>query len=194
MPHPSSHGPRTVEALAVQAGQPVANASHHLRALRAARLVETEKHGLYVTYRLADERVAALLVALRALATDQLSELRALTEHFLARRGALEPIDRDALLERLQAGDVTVIDVRPPEEYRAGHLPGALSIPLSDLEQRLGELPRDQEVVAYCRGPYCVMAIDAVAQLRAHGFQAVRWDEGIADWQARGLPVERETA
>lgn len=183
-------GPRTVELLAHEAGQSLANTSQHLQVLRAARLVETEKHGLFVTYRLADEKVCALYRELRTLAEARLLEIRAVTREFLEQRGELEPVDREVLIARVRSGEVTLLDVRPPEEFEAGHIPGAVSLPLADLKARLDELPRDREVVAYCRGPYCVLAVQAAELLRAHGFRAVRMEEGVPDWRARGLRVE----
>lgn len=185
-------GPRTVEALAREAGQPIANTSQHLQVLRAARLVESEKHGLFVTYRLADEKVCALYRELRTLAESRLYEIQAVTRQFLEERGEMEPVDRDALASRVRSGEVTVLDVRPLEEFEAGHIPGAVSVPLADLEMRLAELPREREVVAYCRGPYCVLAVKAVEVLRARGYRAIRMEEGVPDWRARGLPVEAE--
>ena len=183
-------GPRTVEALANEAGQSIANTSQHLQVLRAARLVVTEKHGLYVTYRLADERVCSLYRELRTLAESRLLEIEAVTREFLDARGGMEPVDRDVLVERIRSGVATLLDVRPPEEFEAGHLPGAVSVPLGELESKLADLPRDREIVAYCRGPYCVLAIQAVEALRTKGFQAIRMEEGVPDWRARGLPVE----
>lgn len=183
-------GPRTVEALAQQVAQPVANTSHHLQVLRRARLVEAEKNGVYVTYRLADEDVCTVFRALRQLAEARLLEIEEATRRFRESRAGMEPVDREALIERVRRGQVTVLDVRPVEEYRAGHIPGAISVPLGDLERRLAELPSDREVVAYCRGPYCVMAVEAVEILRARGFKATRLEEGVPDWRARGLPVE----
>jgi len=183
-------GPRTVEALSRQVGQSVANTSHHLQVLRRARLVEAERDGVRVTYRLAGDDVCAFYRAMRGLAESRLLEIEQVTRAFLEERGALEPVDREALVERVQRGAVTVLDVRPVEEYRSGHLPGAVSIPVGELARRLAELPRDREVVAYCRGPWCVMALDAVALLRERGFEAVRMEEGVLDWRARGLPVE----
>lgn len=182
-------GPRTVEALADQAALSIANASQHLQVLRAARLVEAEKKGLYVEYRLADDEVARFFVALRGLAEARLAEVTQVTRAFFEARGELEGVAGDELLRRVKAGDVTVLDVRPVEEYRAGHIPGALSIPVGELEARLDELPRRREVVAYCRGPYCVMAIEAVERLRAHGYRAHRLEQGVADWRARGWRV-----
>ncbi|MFW5876622.1 MAG: ArsR/SmtB family transcription factor [Myxococcota bacterium] len=185
-------GPRTVEALADQVGQSVANTSHHLQVLRRARLVDSEKQGVHVTYRLADEDVGAFFRALRRLAEARLFEIEEVTRRFLGAREGMEAVYREDLVERVRRGDVAVLDVRPPEEYRAGHIPGAVSVPLGDLERRLAELPPDREIVAYCRGPYCVMSVEAVAMLRARGFRAVRMEEGVPDWRARGLPVDQQ--
>src|SRR5690606_16396850 len=187
-------GPRTVEALAEQAALSVANASQHLQVLRAARLVEAERRGPYVEYRLAHDEVGSLFAALRALAESRLAEVQQVTREYLEGRGAMEAIDAEELLQRMRCGEVTVLDVRPPEEYRAGHLPGALSIPIGELEARLAELPANREIVAYCRGPYCVMALDAVELLRAEGFSARRMDLGVTEFRARGWRVEREGA
>lgn len=183
-------GSRTVDLLAQRIGQSVANTSYHLQVLRQTRLVEAEKEGVHVTYRLADEEVCAFFRALRGLAESRLLEIEEVTRRFLEARGSMEPVARDALVARVRSGEVTVLDVRPPEEYGAGHIPGALSVPLGDLERCLAELPRDREVVAYCRGPYCVMAVEAVEMLRAGGFRALRMEEGVLDWKARGLPIE----
>jgi len=182
-------GERTVEALAKETRLTVANASQHLQVLRAARLVETEKVGLYVTYRLADQMVCEFFLSMRVLAENRLAEVEQIKRRFLEGREGMEPVDRDALLKRVREGEVTVLDVRPSEEYQAGHIPGAISIPLKELELRLSSLPRNQEVVAYCRGPYCVLAIQAVEVLRAKGFNAVRLEEGIQDWRALGFSV-----
>jgi rhodanese-related sulfurtransferase len=183
-------GPRTVEALAEQAAISVANASQHLKALRAARLVDATKKGLYVEYRLADDEVCRFFGALRGLAEARLAEIDQVTREYFERRGSMEAVAGKELLRRAKNGDVTVLDVRPAEEYRAGHIPGAVSIPVAELKTRLHELPKDREVVAYCRGPYCVMAADAVALLRKRGFTAHRMEQGVADWRARGLRVE----
>lgn len=185
-------GLRTVEALAEQAAISVANASQHLQVLRAARLVEAEKKGLYVEYRVASDEVCRFFVTLRGLAESRLAEVEQVARGYFEERGAMEAIESDELLRRVRSGEVTVLDVRPPEEYRAGHLPGALSIPVDELKARLKELPKDRDVVAYCRGPYCVMAIDAVELLRKKGFKAHRMEQGIADWRARGWRVEAE--
>ena len=184
-----AQGPRTVEGLARESGQTIANASQHLKVLREARLVDSEKSGLYVTYRLADQEVAALCRALRGVAESRLAEIERVTKDFLRDRGLLEPVDADALRDRVRRGEVTVLDVRPAEEYRAGHIPGAISLPLAVLERRLATLPRDRELVAYCRGPYCVLAVEAVQRLRREGFQAVRLEDGVPEWQARGFAV-----
>jgi len=186
-------GPRTVEALAEQAAISVANASQHLQILRAARLVEAEKKGFYVEYRLADEQVCRFFHSLRGLAETRLAEVEQVTRAYLQKRGAMEAVQSTELLRRVRDGEVTVLDVRPSEEFRAGHIPGALSVPLPELKKRLAELPKNREVVAYCRGPYCVMAIEAVDLLRKKGFKAHRMEQGVVDWRARGWRVETGT-
>jgi rhodanese-related sulfurtransferase/DNA-binding transcriptional ArsR family regulator len=183
-------GPRTVESLAERAEMSLANTSRHLQLLRAARLVTAEKKGLYVEYRLADEEVSRFFVALRDLAESRLAEVEQVAREFLRKRGAMEAIDRDELVRRVRNGEVTLLDVRPRDEYRAGHIPGALSIPLGELKARLEELPTKREIVAYCRGPYCVMAIDAVQLLRKKGYTAHRMHQGVAEWRARGWRIE----
>lgn len=185
--------PRSVEALAQQASLSVANASQHLQVLRAARLVEAEKRGLYVHYRLADDAVARFFVSLRGLAEARFAEIEQLARAHLEQRGGPEAVNADELLRRVKSGAVTVLDVRPVEEYRAGHIPGARSIPVDELRTRLGELPKDRDIVAYCRGPYCVMAVEAVQLLRKKGFGAQHLKPGVADWRARGWRVETET-
>lgn len=185
-----SQGPRRVEALAQQTGQSVATTSHHLQVLRRARLVEAEKNGLYVTYRLADPQVERFLLEMRHLAESRLAEIQHITRTFLESRGGLEPVDNEELARRVRSGDVTVIDVRPREEYTAAHLPGAISVPLGELPKRLKELQNRGEIVAYCRGPYCVMALDAVDLLRRKGFRASRLEHGVTEWRARGWRVE----
>lgn len=182
-------GPRTVEALAREAGLGLANTSQHLKALREARLVEAEKAGLYVTYRLADEQVCRFYLSVRSLAEARLAEVGEITRRFLEARQGLQPVDRNELLAKVRDGAVTVLDVRPAEEYAAGHLPGALSMPLKELERCLAGLPQDREIVAYCRGPYCVLSVEAVEMLKARGFTAFRLEDGVADWQTRGFPV-----
>jgi rhodanese-related sulfurtransferase len=184
-------GPRTVEVLADQAALSVANASQHLQVLRAARLVKAEKHGLYVEYRLADDDVCRFVVAIRKLAETRLVEVGQVARAYFDARGSLETVEGKELLRRVRKGEVTVLDVRPAGEYRAGHIPGAISVPVDELEVRLEELPRAREIVAYCRGPYCVMAVEAVALLRERGFIAHRLEEGVADWRTRGWRVAR---
>jgi len=185
-------GPRTVEALAAEAALSVANASQHLQVLRAARLVETEKKGLYVEYRLADDEVGRFFLALRGLAGSRLAEVEQVTRAYFEERGAMEPVAGDELLRRVRKGEVTVLYFGPVGGSRAGGMAGALSIPVGELKARLGELPRDREVVAYCRGPYCVMAIEAVELLRRKGFRAQRLEQGVTDWRARGWRVEAD--
>ena len=187
-------GPRTVEALAEQAATTVANASQHLQVLRAARLVDAEKKGLFVEYRLAGDDIGRFYVAVRALGEARLAEIDQVAHAYFGQRGALETVDRDELLRRVRAGDVTVLDVRPAEEYRAGHIPGALSMPVGELKSRIKQLPKSREIVAYCRGPYCVMAVEAVEFLRKKGFKAHRLEQGVTDWRARGWRVERQGA
>ncbi len=189
-----SQGPRTVEALGRMADMSLANTSAHLQVLRAAGLLESKKDGLFVTYRLADPKVAELLLSIRKLAEVRLAEVTEITREFLAENALLEPVDETALRRKVQDGEVTVLDVRPPEEFETAHIPGALSVPLPELARRLSELPRRREVVAYCRGPYCVLAVEAVKLLRRRGFKAVRLEEGILDWAALGLPVEAKAA
>jgi rhodanese-related sulfurtransferase len=185
--------PRTVEELARESGQSVANTSHHLQELRSHGLVESEKSGLYVTYRIASPEVSDFFSSLRALAESQLAEMDRITEKFLGEQEGLEGVDRSALLERVKKGSVMVLDVRPCEEYDAGHLMGSISVPLSDLKRRLRKLPRKREIVAYCRGPYCVMATEAVELLRRNGYRATRIDLGVPEWQKMGFPIEVTT-
>jgi len=181
-----AQGPKNVDLLAAQSGQSRANTSQHLQVLRGARLVDASKSGLHVTYRLAGDEVADHYLALRKLAEVRLTEIEHITRDYLKRRSQLEGISGDDLVARVRRGEVTVLDVRPAGEYAHGHLPGAVSVPLAELEQRLAELPADREVVAYCRGPYCVLSVEAVELLRARGFRAVRLDDGVHDWRQRG--------
>lgn len=182
-------GERTVEALAKEAGLTTANASQHLQVLRGARLVDTDKDGLFVIYRLADRAVCEFFRSMRVLAENRLAEVEQIKRQFLEGKEGMAPVNRDELLTRIREGASIVLDVRPIEEYRAGHIPGALSISLKDLKRRLSDLPRGQEIVAYCRGPYCVLAVEAVEMLRAEGFDAVRLEEGIQDLRAIGFPI-----
>lgn len=189
-----SQGERTVEALARLAGLSVANTSQHLQVLRRAGLVNTRREGLYVYYRIAESDVDDLRRVLQQLAETRIVEVERLVRNYLGVRDKLEAVPRTELLERARAGLVTVLDVRPPEEFSAGHLPGAVNIPLKELEQRVQELPRNQEIVAYCRGPYCVLAYEAVAKLRKQGFRARRMEDGFPEWRLAGLPVEQDAA
>jgi len=185
-----TQGPRTVEALADEAGLAVGTASHHLQALRRAQLVRTEKHGTYVVYRVADEHVVELLLGLQRLAEARLAELAQAKRAYLGADDELEPVTRERLIDRVMRGEVTVLDVRPSAEHEAGHLPGARSVPITELAEHMRSLPKDREIVAYCRGPYCVYAIEAVKQLQEAGFVAHRLDVGVPRWRERGLPVE----
>jgi rhodanese-related sulfurtransferase len=168
---------------------PIANASQHLQALRRARLVDARREGTSIYYRLADEGVFRLWQAIRDLSETRLAEIDQLTQIYLKDRDQLEALDALSLLHRLQQGEAVVIDVRPVEEYRAGHIPGARSIPVDQLESRLEELPTGMDVIAYCRGPYCVFSDEAVALLQSHGFSARRLDVGLPDWRLAGFPV-----
>ena len=182
-------GERSVEALARTASMTVTNTSQHLHVLRAARLVEARKEGTKVIYRVAGEDVCRFFFALRELAGARLAEVEQIVRRYMEGGGGLEPVTRAELLARVKRDDVVVLDVRPPEEFAAGHIPGAVSVPLDQLEQRLGSLPRDAEIVAYCRGPYCLLAPRAVELLRERGFRARRLEEGLPEWRLAGLPV-----
>ena len=191
-----AQGPRAVDALASASAQSVANASAHLQALRRAGLVETRKEGTRVWYRLAGDDVAALLAALRAVAEAHVPGLERAAREYLSDGDArdldeIEALDREELAERVARGEVLVIDVRPTEEYEAGHIPGASSVPVDELPERLDELPDDVEIVAYCRGPYCVFSTEAVEVLAAHGRRARRLADGLPEWRLAGMPVER---
>jgi rhodanese-related sulfurtransferase/DNA-binding HxlR family transcriptional regulator len=185
-----AQGERTVEELAAETGMSVANTSQHLKALREAQLVEVRREGLYARYRLANEHVFALWQALRDLGSARLAEIRQIVETYLTDREILHGITCIELQRRLKDRSVVLLDVRPEREYQAGHVAGARSIPLTELKARLKELPKRKEIVAYCRGPYCVYADEAVALLRSHGRKATRLETGFPDWKARGLPVE----
>lgn len=184
-----SQGEKPVEMVAKQAGLSVTNTSNHLKELRNAALVTRRKEGIYVYYGLADPAVHDFLRCLQDIAVRQLAEVRQIVRDYFEEPDSLEPVGASDLLARLRSEEVVVLDVRPEDEYVAGHLPGALSIPVGELERRLAELPPDREVVAYCRGPYCVMALQAVDMLRSHGFRARRLDVGLPDWRAQGLAV-----
>ena len=185
-----AQGERTVEDLAQETMLPIANASQHLQVLRAAQLVTVRRDGLYAHYQLADERVFRAWQALRDLGQSQLAEIDRLAHSFMKDRSVLQPVRAEELLKRLHDGTSIVLDVRPTLEYQSGHIQGARSIPVDELEKRLKELPRNRAVIAYCRGPFCVFADEAVALLRKHGYEAHRLVEGLPDWQMRGLPIE----
>lgn len=180
---------RTVEWLAEATGMSLANTSQHLQVLRGARVVESRKEGLYVHYRLASPAVGALHGALRAVAQERDAEIDRLVSSFFGDRSGIEAVGMAELLARAGRGEVVVIDVRPPEEFAAAHIAGARSVPLSLLDATAAEFPRDRVVVAYCRGPYCVLADEAVKRLRDAGFHAHRMDGGLPEWRAAGLPV-----
>jgi len=190
-----AQGERSVEQLSTVAGLTVANTSQHLQQLRHAGMVSCRKEGLKVYYRVSGDDVINLLDALRAVAERHVTDVQHLVNTYLTVKDDLEPIPRAELLERVKDGLVTVLDVRPPEEYAAGHVPGAVNIPLQELEQRLEELGKqnddNHEIIAYCRGPHCVLAFDAVARLREKGIKARRLEDGYPEWQVAGLPVEK---
>lgn len=183
-----AQGPRGVDELARLSEQEVANTSHHLQVLRGARLVDVERRGTRSVYRLSGNDIGLFLTSLHRLGEANLAEVERAARN-LAESGPREEIDRATLVARIRRGEVTLIDVRPAEEYRAGHLAGAISVPLPDLARRLGELPAEREVIAYCRGPFCVMAVEAVRLLRRRGRVAHRLEDGVWEWRARGLAV-----
>jgi ArsR family transcriptional regulator len=186
-----AQGERGVEALAERAGLSVANASQHLQQLRRAGLVASRRDGKFVIYRLTDEAVLGLIAALSGIAERNLAEVDRIRRSYFDDRDSMEPVSREELLQRTRDGLVTVLDVRPTDEFEVGHLPGAVNIPLGELEARLAELDQDHEIVAYCRGPWCVLSFEAVAALRARGFKVRRLEDGLPEWRAAGLPVER---
>lgn len=186
-----AQGERSVDALAGMTGLSVANASKHLQALRQAGLVSARKDGLRVYYSISGDDVAVLMSALREVSEHRVAEVEKLLRTWLAHRDEMEAVPAREVLERARKGLVVVLDVRPPEEFSAGHLPGAVNIPIHELEKRMKELPRRREVIAYCRGPYCLMSYDAVTLLRKKGLKARRLEAGLPEWRAAGLPVER---
>ena len=184
-------GERGVDALAQRIGLSIANTSQHLQQLRRAGLVASRRDGKFVLYRLADDAVVGLLESLRQVAERNLAEVGRIVRGYFMDRDTMEPVSRDELLERTRQGLVTVLDVRPADEFAASHLPGAVNIPMSELEERLAELDPEHEIVAYCRGPYCVLSFEAVTALRAKGFKVRRLRDGLPEWKAAGLPLER---
>ncbi len=189
-----AQGERSVERLADLSGLAIANASQHLQNLRRAGLVTTRREGKRIFYRLSDETVVSLLGSLRKVAERNLAEVERVVAGYFRERDALEPVTRPELIRRMRRGLATVIDVRPQEEFAAGHIPGAINVPLKDLARRLKELPSTKEVVAYCRGPYCVLSYEAVWALRHRGFKARRLEDGYPEWKIAGLPVELQSA
>jgi rhodanese-related sulfurtransferase/DNA-binding transcriptional ArsR family regulator len=185
-----AQGERTVESLATETGLSVANASRHLQQLRQAQLVQSRRDGLFVHYRLAGPEVVALVLALRHVGEQHLAEIDRVVRDFLGERADFEPVTPSELAQLMNRGEVVLLDVRPAQEYASGHIAGALSVPVADLEGRIGELPPDAEYVAYCRGPYCVFADEAVALLRSKGLKASRLSEGYPEWQLAGRPVD----
>jgi rhodanese-related sulfurtransferase/DNA-binding transcriptional ArsR family regulator len=185
-----AQGERSVEILAAKTGLSIANASQHLQQMRRAGIISARRDGKFVFYRLADESVLDLLAALRRIAERNSAEVERVIRTYFHDRDSLEAVSRDELVAQTRAGFVTVLDVRPPDEFDLGHLPGAVNIPLRDLEARLAEIDPSHEIVAYCRGPYCVLSYEAVAALRTKGFKARRLEDGFPEWRAAGLPVE----
>jgi rhodanese-related sulfurtransferase/DNA-binding transcriptional ArsR family regulator len=186
-----AQGERSVDVLARMTGLSVANTSQHLQQLRQAGLTSARKDGLYVFYRLSGDSIVRLLAALRAVGQAHLAEVDKLVKIYLESKDSLEPVPAKELLQRAKAGIAVVLDVRPPEEYAAGHIRGAINVPLAELMKRLDEIPGDKEVVAYCRGPYCLLAFEAVMQLRKKGRHARRLEDGFPEWKSAGLPVAR---
>jgi ArsR family transcriptional regulator len=189
-----AQGERSVEVLADRTGLSIANASQHLQQMRRAGLLTNRRDGKFVYYRLADDAVLELLAALRRIAERNVAEVERVVRSYFEERDGLEAVSREELLERSRLGEVTILDVRPEDEFALGHLPGALNIPLRELEARLGEIDPKQEIVAYCRGPYCVLSYEAVARLRTRGFNARRLEDGLPEWRAAGLPIATGTA
>jgi len=184
-----AQGERSVEILAQRTGLSIANASQHLQHLRRAGLVTARRAGKFAYYQLADDAVLDLVASLQRIAERNVAEVGRVLHSYFHDRDSLEPVSREELLQRSRAGAVTILDVRPEDEFALGHLPDAVNIPLRVLETRLSELDRTQEIVAYCRGPYCVLSFEAVAMLRARGFKVRRLVDGLPEWRAKGLPI-----
>ncbi len=185
-----AQGERSVEVLADRARVSIANASQHLQQMRRAGLIVARREGKFVFYRLADNTVLDLLVSVRRVAERNSAEVGRVVRSYFQDRDNFEPVSRKELIDRLKAGIVTVLDVRPEDEFALGHLPGAINVPLRELAKRLADLDPEQEIVAYCRGPYCVLSYEAVAVLRARGFKVRRLEDGLPEWRAAGLPVD----
>jgi len=183
-------GEKDVDTLTKQISANFANTSRHLQILKNAKLVETRRDGVRIFYRISDHRVFNCWKSLQLLAENHAAEMKNVLKEFLEEQAAMNALSKEELLTRLQLNDVIVIDVRPEEEYKNGHIEGSVSIPLAELKDRLNEIPKDREVVAYCRGPYCVLAPEAVSLLKKNGYNAVRLEEGLPEWKAAGLPVE----
>lgn len=188
-----AQGERTVEGLADRTGLSVANASQHLQSMRRAGLLAARRDGKFTLYRLTDDSVLDLMHAINRVAERNVAEVDGVVRGYFNERDTMEPVSRAELRKRYKEGLVTVLDVRPADEFAMGHLPGAVSIPLGELKRRLSELPRGREVIAYCRGAYCVMAFEAVALLRSSGFKSRRLEEGMPEWRTAGLPVELDS-
>jgi rhodanese-related sulfurtransferase/DNA-binding transcriptional ArsR family regulator len=186
-----AQGERSVDALAKTCGMPISNASHHLLILKDCGLAASRKEGLQVFYRLADQEVNAVVATVRRIAERQLAEVQRIVRENFESRDALQPVRREELLKMARRGEAVVIDVRPEEEYEAGHIAGAINVPIESLPRFLKKLPKEQDVVAYCRGPYCLLAFEAVEKLRKKGFRARRLEDGFPEWQAERLPVEK---
>lgn len=185
-----AQGEKSVDALAQATSMSVANTSHHLQILRDSGLAESRKEGLQVIYRLSDDQIPVLLGCISRIAEKHLAEVERIVRDHFDTRDALTPVGRNELMTRVKEGGAMVIDVRPAEEYEAGHIPGAINIPVDELPQHLASLPHEQEIVAYCRGPYCMLAFEAVAQLREAGYQARRLEDGFPEWKAERRPVD----
>jgi ArsR family transcriptional regulator len=189
-----AQGERTVEVLGQLTGLSVANASQHLQNLRRAGLLKSRRQGKFVYYALADDGILDVLSGLRRIAERNIAEVERIVRSYFNKLDDLEPITRKQLLKMIREGTVTVLDVRPPDEFALGHVSGAVNIPLRALKERLAEINPDREIVAYCRGEYCVLSFEAVALLRAHGFKVRRLEEGLPEWRAAGMPIKRGTA
>lgn len=185
-----AQGEKSVETLAEQSATPIKNASAHLRVLRQAHLVTTRREGTYIHYRLADDDVARLVKNFETIGHRRLADVERVVQLYLDGHDELQPVTFKELRQLMRDGDVTVVDVRPAQEFEAGHIPGALSVPVRELKRRLREIPKNREVIAYCRGRYCVYSLEAVTLLRKQGYRARRVDQGLPDWRAAGLPVE----